>query len=141
MNTLAKITITFLISFLSFQTEAQETYTLTVNVVEANHNEGKMFIALYNTETDFLKNNYKGAISPIENKSSKAVFEGVPKGTYAISVFHDENDNGKMDTNFMHIPKEAYGCSNGAKGFMGPPKWKDAKFELKTDKTIKITLN
>lgn len=40
----------------------------------------------------------------------------------------------------MGIPKEDYGCSNEASGFMGPPKWNDAKFELKENKVITITL-
>ncbi|WP_179320548.1 DUF2141 domain-containing protein [Winogradskyella helgolandensis] len=140
MNILLKIIIISVISLFSFQLEAQENYTLTVTVVEADSNDGKMFIALYNTETGFLKENYKGHISAIENKRCTVTFEGIPGGIYAVSVFHDENDNGKMDTNFMHIPKEDYGCSNGATGFMGPPKWKDAKFEIKADKAIKITL-
>ncbi|WP_458629239.1 DUF2141 domain-containing protein [Winogradskyella sp. PC D3.3] len=140
MNILVKMTVITLISFVSLHLEAQEKHTLTVTVVEADNNEGKMFIALYNSETEFLKENYKGTISAIENKRCTVTFEGIPDGTYAVSVFHDENDNGKMDTNFMHIPKEDYGCSNGATGFMGPPKWKDAKFEIKADKTIEITL-
>ena len=67
-------------------------------------------------------------------------FENIPEGTYAVSIFHDENNNDKLDSNFIGIPKEDYGCSNNAKGFMGPPKWKDAKFELNSDKTITITL-
>ena len=129
-----------LISFISFQLDAQENHTITVTVVGADNNNGKMFIALYNSETAFLKENYKGTISDIEHKRSTVSFEGIPEGIYAVSVFHDENDNGKMDTNFMHIPKEDYGCSNGATGFMGPPKWKDAKFEIKADKAIEITL-
>ena len=46
-----------------------------------------------------------------------------------------------MDTNFLGIPKEDYGCSNNARGTLGPPKWKDAKFELKgQDKVITISL-
>ncbi|WP_246284994.1 DUF2141 domain-containing protein [Winogradskyella wichelsiae] len=99
-----------------------------------------MFIALYNIETNFLKKPYKNSISSIENNSSTVVFNNIPQGTYAISVFHDENDNGIMDTNFMHIPKEAYGCSNDAKGFMGPPKWEDAKFQIKENKTVNISI-
>jgi uncharacterized protein (DUF2141 family) len=35
-------------------------------------------------------------------------FEGVPPGQYAVAVFHDENGNGKMDTNF--IGHAARGC-------------------------------
>ena len=67
-------------------------------------------------------------------------FEDIPEGTYAVSIFHDENDNGKMDTNFLGIPSEDYGCSNDASGFLGPPKWEDAKFQLKENTSIKITL-
>jgi len=37
---------------------------------------------------------------------------GIPPGTYAIACYHDENDNGKLDTNFLGIPKEGTGASN-----------------------------
>jgi uncharacterized protein (DUF2141 family) len=53
---------------------------------------------------------------------------------------HDENDNKKMDTNFIGIPKEDFGCSNNATGFMGPPKYEDAKFMLEENKTIDIKI-
>jgi uncharacterized protein (DUF2141 family) len=99
-----------------------------------------VFLAIYDTEEDFLENTYRGTTSSIANQTCEVVFENIPKGIYAISIFHDENDNGKMDTNFMGIPKEDYGCSNNASGFMGPPKWKDAKFELTNDTTITINL-
>ena len=81
-----------------------------------------------------------GAKSSITNNQCVVTFENIPSGIYAVSIFHDENDNGKMDTNFMGIPKEDYGCSNDASGFMGPPKWSDAKFELKDNTSITIKL-
>ncbi|NRD23932.1 DUF2141 domain-containing protein [Winogradskyella litoriviva] len=140
MNLLVKITVLTMMSFLSFQLEAQDNFTITVKVEDANSNDGKMFIALYNTETGFLKQSYKGEISAITNKSCKVLFKDIPKGVYAVSIFHDENDNGKMDTNFFGIPSEDYGCSNDATGFMGPPKWEDAKFELNKNKSITISL-
>lgn len=140
MNTLVKIAVIVIISFVSSFVGAQDTYSLTVTVVEADSNDGQMFIAVYNTEADFLGKSYKGVKSDITNKSCTVTFKDIPEGTYAVSIFHDENDNGKLDSNILGIPKEDYGCSNNATGFMGPPKWKDAKFELKTDKTITITL-
>lgn len=57
-----------------------------------------------------------------------AVFQNLPAGEYAVSVYHDENNNKKMDTNFFGIPKEGVGASNNARGHLGPPKYKDAKF-------------
>eukprot|EP01093_Parvamoeba_rugata_P000161 TRINITY_DN1014_c0_g3_i1.p1 TRINITY_DN1014_c0_g3~~TRINITY_DN1014_c0_g3_i1.p1 ORF type:complete len:109 (-),score=14.20 TRINITY_DN1014_c0_g3_i1:5-331(-) len=105
MNILVKIIVILLLNVLSYQLQAQDNYSVTVTVTNANNDKGRMFIALYNTETGFLKENYKSHISVIENKRSTVTFEGIPEGVYAVSVFHDENDNGKMDTNFMHIPR------------------------------------
>lgn len=140
MNLLVKLFVISLITLLGFNVEAQNNYTVTVKVVEANTNTGKMFIALYNSETGFLNKRYKGTISKIENKTCTVTFKNIPKGTYAVSIYHDENDNGKLDTNFFGVPSEDYGCSNDATGFMGPPEWDDAKFNLSENKTIKITL-
>lgn len=59
-------------------------------------------------------------------------FEGIPYGEYAVAIMHDENGNGKVDTNWIGIPIEGLGVSNNAKGFMGPPKFKDAKVMIDT---------
>ena len=67
-------------------------------------------------------------------------FKEIPKGEYAVAVFHDKNSNEKMDVNFLGIPKEAYGCSNNAKGFMGPPKYEDAKFLLTANRILRIEI-
>ncbi|WP_179006183.1 DUF2141 domain-containing protein [Winogradskyella forsetii] len=140
MNLLVKTAIICLISFLSFQTQAQETFTMTVKVEEADNNDGHIFVALYDSESGFLSQPFKASKSTIKNKACTISFENIPAGTYAVSIFHDENDNGKLDTAMFGIPKEDYGCSNGATGFMGPPEWDDAKFELKENKSITISL-
>jgi uncharacterized protein (DUF2141 family) len=46
--------------------------------------------------------------------AASCVFTGVAPGSYAIATLHDENGNGKLDTNFVGAPKEGYGFSNGA---------------------------
>ncbi len=140
MSTLLRLLIIVLVHIFTSQIQSQEEYNITVKVNGLSSNEGKVFLAIYDTEEDFLENTFKGTTSSIADKTCEVVFENIPKGIYAISIFHDENDNGKMDTNFMGIPKEDYGCSNNASGFMGPPKWKDAKFELTSDTTITINL-
>ena len=50
----------------------------------------------------------------------------VPAGTWAVLAYHDENGNKKLDTNFVGMPKEGYGFSNGAASKFGPPSFKDA---------------
>lgn len=75
----------------------------------------------------------------ISNGRYTVTFKAVHDGTYAISSFNDENGNGKLDTNFLGIPKEGTGASNNAPANFGPPKWADAKFEGK-GKAIKQSI-
>jgi uncharacterized protein (DUF2141 family) len=64
----------------------------------------------------------------------------VPAGSYAIVVMHDENANGKLDTNLFGMPTEGYGASRGAHGTFGP-KYEDARFDYHGGSlTMPITL-
>ncbi len=56
-------------------------------------------------------------------------FEGVPHGTYALAVIHDENDNGKLDT-FMGMPREGFGFSRNPGIGFGPPRFTSASFDV-----------
>jgi uncharacterized protein (DUF2141 family) len=64
----------------------------------------------------------------ITSSESLCSFDPIPAGTYAFACFHDENKNGKLDTGLFGIPTEGTVASNNAKGFMGAPSFKDAKF-------------
>jgi uncharacterized protein (DUF2141 family) len=114
---------------------------LTVEMTGFKSDDGRVKVGLYNSEGTFLKFIFKSQLSDIKDHSASVTFEGIEKGEYAVSVYHDENNNGKLDTGFMGIPSEGYGSSNNAKGFMGPPKYADAKFEIKANSKIKITIN
>ena len=54
------------------------------------------------------------------------VFPDVAPGAYAVAAFHDADGDGDLATNFLGMPAEGYGFSNGAVGFMGPPRFEDA---------------
>ncbi|MGB5988973.1 MAG: DUF2141 domain-containing protein [Marinifilaceae bacterium] len=109
---------------------AQNGKTITVNITGIKGKEGLIMVALYNSEDTFLKKTFRASFSKIKNKKSEIVFKDVPSGSYAISCFYDKNSNKKMDFNILGIPKEQYGMSNNARGFMGPPSFKDAKFDI-----------
>lgn len=138
-NTVLILTIIFSGIF-STNAQENETFDLTVEVNGIKNNQGKIFIAIYDSEETFL-NKTSGIIAEIKDKKSTGIFKGLKKGTYAVSFFHDENNNQKMDTKIFGIPKEPYGFSNGAFGFMGPPKFKDAKFNLDSNKKITVNIN
>ncbi|TDK23735.1 DUF2141 domain-containing protein [Luteimonas aestuarii] len=72
--------------------------------------------------------------------TTRVVFENVSPGTYGVMVLHDENDNGKLDTNIVGMPIEGYGFSNNPR-VMRKPTWAEARFELAADgATIAIAL-
>ncbi|NVJ89122.1 MAG: DUF2141 domain-containing protein [Flavobacteriaceae bacterium] len=121
----------------------EEVFDLTIEISGMDTDKGKVFLALYSSKETFLKKSKttKGANAVVKDKKAVAYFKGLKKEEYAISLFHDENDNNKMDTKIFGIPKEPYGFSNNAKGFMGPPKFKDAKFLVDANKTISIKVN
>jgi len=129
-----------IVFFISSLLSAQNV-TLTVSISGLKNDTGLVQIGLFNSEGTFLKTIYKGNSAEIKSKAATLTFFNIPKGVYAISAFHDKNKNGKLDMNFMGIPKEDVACSNNAKGFMGPPKYEDAKFTLNKDTKIEIKFN
>ena len=115
--------------------------TLTVDTSGFRNNDGKVKVGLYNAEGKFLKETYLGVFSEITNLKATVQFKNLPVGEYAVSIFHDENNSGKLETGVFGIPKEDVACSNNAKGNMGPPKYADAKFTITKDTTIAVILN
>jgi uncharacterized protein (DUF2141 family) len=108
------------------------------------NDKGRVLCALYSSSLGFPKNSDKAAArakSDVSDRHAVCEFPGVSSGAYAISVFHDENSNGKLDTNFVGIPREGVGASNNAKGHFGPPKFDAAAFHFAGGRLgLKITI-
>jgi len=117
---------------------------LTVVITGFHNDAGEACVSLFNQANAFPKQSEKAiaiVYSKINNKKSEAVFENLAPGEYAVSVFHDENNNKKMDSNFFGMPREGVGASNNAKGHFGPPKYQDAKILFSgSDLTISISI-
>jgi len=68
-------------------------------------------------------------------------FRGLVPAEYAVGVLHDENLNGRMDTNLVGVPREGYGVSRDVRGKGGPPAFESAKFKIEsTNEIVKITV-
>ena len=95
------------------------------------NSNGQVGCLLFSSEKGYPKDHSAAAQSkwcPITSSESVCSFDPIPAGTYAVACFHDENKNGKLDTGMFGIPTEGTVASNNARGFMGPPSFKDAKF-------------
>ena len=77
---------------------------------------------------EFLHSAQNVMVIKIRYTEARCDFEAIPPGTYALAVIHDENSNGKLDTNLFGIPTEGYGFSNDATALFGTPSFSDASF-------------
>lgn len=63
------------------------------------------------------------------NQAGAIRLAGIPSGTWALAVIHDENANGRLDR-FMAIPREGFGFSRNPAIRMGPPRYEDVRFDV-----------
>lgn len=135
-----KLSILLILLFNSFS--PGETGELKIKIQNIHPTEGKLYIAIYDNTDNFLNTDsaayYK--IASISAENELVIIPDMKIGTYAISIFHDLNGNGKLDANMIGIPKEPYGFSNNSMGRFGPPKFKNAAFEFSGDMKIDIKL-
>ncbi|WP_119080741.1 DUF2141 domain-containing protein [Chitinophaga alhagiae] len=116
----------------SFSANAQTRYQVKITNLE--NKKGQLYIGWYGSEDAFMKpkKTALARVVPVQAKSEVVVvFDQVPAGRYAISVFLDENGNEDLDTNLVGIPKEKYGFSNNVMPAMRPATYEEAAFEVK----------
>ena len=103
-----------------------------VEILDIRNSTGTVACALFESSVGFPTEYLRFATNimaiKVRDKQARCDFEDIPPGTYALAVIHDENMNGKLDTNFLGIPKEGYGFSNDAKALLGAPSFTAASF-------------
>lgn len=110
--------------------------SLEVVVTGFENDKGNLALALHNSPDSYLaedtaKKPFRHFTLPIQDKKSNLVIEDLPPGEYAVTAFHDENDNNKLDTNFLGIPREAIGFSGSERPRFGAPDYDQVRFTLK----------
>lgn len=117
--------------------------TIEVEITGIKNNRGRIQIGLYNSEKTFPKKNmqFKGISVAAQKNSVKAIFQNIPTDRYAIAVFHDENSNQQLDTNFLGAPKEKYGFSQNIYGTFGPPKFSRVSFFITKGQKLKMKIH
>lgn len=115
---------------------------LSVTVKGTRSAQGLVLAALYDGAETFLQPGKHAAVQmvPAHAQGATVVFRNLPAGRYALTVFHDENANGKLDFNMTGSPLEALGFSNDAFGTAAAPTFDKAVIDLKADAVITIQL-
>ena len=122
-----------------FADETVKEKKLTVEITNVTSEEGQIILAIYNSSENYDK---RIAFQEVKVKPEidTVIFEtNVPDGEYLVMLVHDINNNGKLDTSFIGMPKEPVGLSNyDGKGI--PGKFKKHKFSVNENTEIIIPL-
>ena len=115
---------------------------LTIEVSGVTQDRGRIYVAVYDRAETFPISGRQliGQVLDPADRHLTVRFKDLPPGQYAAVAFQDSNGNGKLDKNFLGIPKEPYGFSNGARGSAGPPKFSAAAVTLQSNATTTIEL-
>jgi uncharacterized protein (DUF2141 family) len=139
--------VAVVVSYGQGQTPTPGESVIHVEISGLRSDKGQVLCALYSsTQAEAFPKKADKAVARLTAKIAErgaiCDFTGVAPGTYAVSVVHDENSNGKLDTNFIGMPREGVGASNDAKGHMGPPKFSAASFRYEGRRLdLKIHVN
>jgi uncharacterized protein (DUF2141 family) len=99
-----------------------------VTLSNVKGSDGSVLVAPCNDERHFLQRAVAAKVIALAaDSTTKGRFENIPPDEYAVSVIHDRNNNGKLDTSPIGFPKEGFAFSNNAMGFFGPPAFRRAK--------------
>ena len=114
--------------------------TLTIEVASFENTKGVLRVCVTDQKDDFLKSCAFSKIVTVEDDTVSLKIENIEKGNYAVSVYHDENNSGILETGGVFgIPLEPYGFSNNPTMTFGPS-YKKSVFKMTPDKNISIKL-
>ena len=84
---------------------------------------------------------FKNVVGKINKNKCTVVYDSIPYGTYALTVHHDEDNDGWMNKSFIGYPSEGYGMSNNPTIILSAPDFNDSKFKLnRKNVTIKVIM-
>lgn len=113
-----------------------------VQISGISEKKGEIFAALYTSSAGFpskVTHAFKTAKATPLNGKAVLTFSEVPEGKYAIALFHDTNNDGKLNTNFLGIPKEGYGVSNNVRNLFSAPGFDESSFKVGKS-AVKLTI-
>lgn len=115
---------------------------LTVMVTDLRSPNGQLLFCIFKSAEGFPGDSKFAVNSQVKRVGKVNDFQvDLPPGKYAVAIVHDENGNGKLDTNFLGIPKEGYGASNNPKPRRRGVNYGESEFTLPaTGDTISVSL-
>jgi uncharacterized protein (DUF2141 family) len=123
--------------------EGTQSNGIRVEVSGFRNNHGRLGCALFNSTDGFPREREKALKrmwAPIQGDHAECMFDGVPAGAYAVTIFHDEDSSGKFKKNLLGYPLEGYGFSNNVSPQLSAPSFDECKFQYDGTVTKQIPI-
>lgn len=132
----------FIFSFVSLFHNFAPDNSVTITIDNIKSTKGTIQIAFFNKAESFPKvgGEYKLVEFKISDGKTKFTIKDLPDGEYAIAIHHDENSDGKMNTNMIGIPKEGYAFSKNFKPKFSAPKFSDCAIRIDSDQKMTVKM-
>ncbi len=119
--------------------------TLVVQIEGLRNMEGSIALSVFRSAAGFPDDTgtvFRSATQELTGEATPVFhFDTLHYGHYAISILHDENGNGTMDTGFLGVPSEGFGFSNNPRIGFGAPSFESCRFRFDgPEMTLRITL-
>ena len=104
--------------------------------------DGNLAIAINNSSVQFNSNTecYRDTIIDIVSNHMMITIGNIVPGTYAVSLFHDVDEDGELDLGLFNIPEEGFGFSNNPAIGFSQPDFDDCKFVLEENQSITVPI-
>lgn len=123
----AKILITLAI-FASAFAKAQEV-KMNINITNIAPGKGTVVLNIYDKKEDFLKKVFLSKTLKANSSTLTFTLDLPKKGTYAVTVFQDLDDNKKLKQDWFGIPQEPVGYGKNFKP-SAKPRFNDCAISL-----------
>ena len=120
-----------------------ESTNISVEITGIDQLKGQLMLAVFDDEDNFPNSDkaLMRIVHPVTATKESISISNLVKGKkYAIAVYHDLNKNGRLDKNFLGIPIEKYGFSNGARAMFSAPTFSEAGFSCADNMYLKIVI-
>ena len=100
-------------ALLMWTAAAQETksFLVTLNIEGISTGGGAVYGAVFNSNETYKKQEALQSFMINDTRTESELEIMLPAGEYVVSVYQDSNGDGKLNTNFLGIPKEPVGIS------------------------------
>lgn len=119
-----KMAFISLLLFLNITPLQNDFGAIELVISETSSDDGVIQVLIFDQENGWpesLDDAWKMLTLPIVNGIAKKTIANVPTGKYAVTVFHDHNEDGEIRKNKVGYPLDDFGFSNNPRLIFGAP--------------------